>query len=139
MDGGVRMAHLRSPLLPELLRTLLGRRVTVRYPHGPLELPEGYRGLVVVDPDLCRGCGVCVRDCASEALVLERGEHGAFRLVLYPERCAYCGQCEASCRFGAIRLTNAFKPGEADKSDLVTVLVDRPADEPEENDDEAEG
>ncbi len=123
------MARYRSPLLLELVRTLLKRRITVRYPYGPLELPEGYRGLVTADPDLCRGCGSCVRDCPANALELEHGERGSFRLVLYPERCAYCGQCETSCRFGSIRLTNAFKPGAAAKEDLITVLVRHDADE----------
>lgn len=133
------MARYHSPLLPELLRTL-GKRVTVRYPYGPLELPEGYRGLVIADPDLCRGCGLCVRDCPANALELERGKGGAFRLILHPERCAYCGQCETSCRFGAIRLTNAFKPGAATKADLTTVLVEHDADAPQDEDrDKADG
>jgi len=95
------MARYRSPLLLELVRTLLKRRITVRYPYGPLELPEGYRGLVTADPDLCRGCGSCVRDCPAKT----------------------------SCRFGSIRLTNAFKPGAAAKEDLITVLVRHDADE----------
>jgi len=130
------MSRYSSPLLAELLRTLFGKRITVRYPYAPVELPEGYRGLVVADPDLCRGCGLCVRDCPADALELVKGENGAFQLILHPERCAYCGQCEMSCHFGAIRLTSAFKPGAGSRDELTTILVDHPADEPAEEPDD---
>ena len=37
------MARYSSPLLSELLRTILNKRITIRYPFAPVELPEGYR------------------------------------------------------------------------------------------------
>jgi len=135
VDGGLNMARYSSPLLSELLRTLLRKRITIRYPFAPVELPKGYRGLVVADPAKCRGCGLCVRDCPADALELEKGDDGSFRLILHPERCAYCGQCEISCHFGSIQLTSAFKPGATSKEELITVLVDHPADEDSHEDD----
>ena len=78
---------------------------------------------------------MCVRDCPANALELEKGDDGSFRLILHPERCAYCGQCEISCHFGSIRLTSAFKPGATSKEELTTVLVDHPADEDSHEDD----
>jgi len=111
-------------LLPELWRTLVKDRITVAYPLGPLELPAYFRGRVTVDPDLCIGCGLCVRDCPASALQLER-DGTKFRLVHYRDRCAYCGQCEESCRQGAIRLVADFAPAAPRRDALCDVLVEK--------------
>jgi hydrogenase-4 component H len=115
------LAHL----LPELVRTLFGQRVTVRYPFTPLELPAYFRGKVVVRPELCAGCGSCVRDCPASALELEREGRERFRLIHYHDRCAYCGQCEDSCRLGAIVLVSEFVPASSRRDALAQVVVER--------------
>jgi hydrogenase-4 component H len=113
-------------LLPKLCRTLLTQPITVRYPFALLNLSPYVRERIEIDPDLCQGCGACVRDCPAQGLVLERLARGAFRLVLYLDRCATCGQCETSCRAGAIRQVNAFAPPVTVRADLVQVLVEKP-------------
>ena len=88
---------------------------------------------MVIDPVLCTGCGLCVRDCPAFALELEHGSSAQsaskgrekFRLIHYHDRCAYCGQCEASCRFGAIVLNNDFVPASPSRDELRQVMVDR--------------
>ncbi len=96
-------------ILSALLDALIRKPETVAYPHGPLSMPENYRGVIVMaDPDQCSGCGLCVRDCPAQALVLEKTSRNEFRLSYYPARCAYCGQCEDNCRRGAISHTNAL-------------------------------
>jgi formate hydrogenlyase subunit 6/NADH:ubiquinone oxidoreductase subunit I len=113
-------------LLPQIWRVLRqGPRTTVKFPFGPAELPEGYRGRVVIRAENCRGCNMCVRDCPAFALELERNGRDAYRLIYHPERCAYCGQCELSCNFDAIYLSNEFVPGEPDRADLSVVLVNK--------------
>ena len=134
--------HSLVYLLPQLWRTLFTRPITVRYPFGPLELPSYFRGRVVIDIDLCRGCGLCVRDCPAFALELERESdtlsplvlspalskvegkaegsksRDKFRLIHYPDRCAYCGQCQDVCRYEAIWLTSEYVPAAADRDAL---------------------
>lgn len=105
---------------------------TVNYPYGPAELPEGYRGRVRIDPDACRGCGLCVRDCPAFALELEREDRQTFRIIYHPDRCAYCGQCEVSCVSDAITLTNEFVPGTPRRERLTCMLVDRKDEEKKE-------
>ncbi len=123
-------------LLPELWRTLFEKIITVAYPFGPLELPDNYRGRVRIDPEKCRGCGACIRDCPAFGLELEKEGRDEFRLVHYPDRCISCSQCEDSCRLGAIWLTNEFvKPAIGEKP-RVEVLVDRKPSEEEEKEDE---
>ncbi|MDY7039561.1 MAG: 4Fe-4S binding protein [Chloroflexota bacterium] len=130
------ISRLRSLvyLLPELWRTLFTRPITVRFPFAPLKLPPYFRGKVTIDdPHLCRGCGLCVRDCPAFALELERESDASnpskrgeqFRLIHYHDRCAYCGQCEASCKAGAIRLVGEFVSAETDRDTLSQVMVEQ--------------
>ena len=110
-------------LFPELVRTLVAPRTTVRYPAGPLVLPDAFRGRVVVRTDLCTGCGLCARDCPASALELQREDRQRFRLIHYEDRCAYCGQCVDSCRQGAISLVNELPGAAAWRIELTRVLV----------------
>jgi formate hydrogenlyase subunit 6/NADH:ubiquinone oxidoreductase subunit I len=127
------LAHL----LAELRRTLLADRVTVQYPFAPPELPDGFRGTVVVaDQDVCKGCGLCTRDCPAYALELERDSKDQFRLTHHPDRCAYCGQCADNCPSHVIVLTNELVAATHARDTLVQVLVERggsKAEESEEN------
>jgi formate hydrogenlyase subunit 6/NADH:ubiquinone oxidoreductase subunit I len=112
-----------AQLLPELVRTLFGRRITVRYPFTPLELPANFRGKVVVQAEACGGCGLCVRDCPAFALEMERESKDRFRLVHHRDRCAYCGQCEDTCRVGAIELVGEIVPATSRRDVLVEVVA----------------
>ena len=117
------LAHL----LPELVRTLLARRVTVSFPFQPLEQPAYFRGKVIIQPELCEGCGLCARDCPAFALELEREGRGRFQLVHHRDRCAYCGQCADSCPQGAITLVSEFVPSTPRRDTLTQVIVERDA------------
>jgi hydrogenase-4 component H len=111
-------------LVPELWRAFSRRKEASRARSDNIQISPYFRGKPELDPELCRGCGVCVRDCPAYALELEREDRERFRLVLYQDRCAYCGQCEASCDFEAIKLGNKIAVGAAEREDFVEVLVD---------------
>jgi NADP-reducing hydrogenase subunit HndC len=51
-----------------------------------------------IDPDLCRGCTLCARNCPAGAI------EGAVKEVhtIDNEKCVKCGSCIEQCRFGAI-------------------------------------
>jgi len=118
-------------LLTQMVRALVSRPETVDFPFGPPEISHGYRGRITVDPEKCRGCSLCVRDCPALALELQREGKNVFKLIYYPARCAFCGQCEASCTFGAITQTNEIVHGTSDPEALQEVLVDRRSASPE--------
>ena len=109
-----------SYLTPHLLKRLLRRRETIRYPHGPLGLPGTYRGQVAVEIATCVGCGACQRICPTRAIQVERTEGGGVRVVLFRDRCASCGLCAARCPRDAIRMLAAFAPSATSRSQLRT-------------------
>lgn len=115
----------RQYLLKAIIDAVIARPDTVAYPYGDLVLPEGYRGAIVIDPEKCTGCGLCVRDCPTGALKLEKKSRDEFKLIHYPARCAYCSQCENSCHRSAIGHSNALVGATANPQELVVVLKEK--------------
>ena len=51
-----------------------------------------------IDPDICNGCGACVRKCATDAIIgLKKEPHSIIQA-----QCSKCGVCIETCRFDAI-------------------------------------
>ncbi|HEX7468386.1 MAG TPA: 4Fe-4S binding protein, partial [Methanobacterium sp.] len=56
-------------------------------------------GEIVTDVDACMACGVCVKKCPTNALILEKDE-----IVVDSDKCILCGECEKMCTVNAIKL-----------------------------------
>jgi heterodisulfide reductase subunit A len=54
----------------------------------------------VIDPDLCRMCGICAKVCPYGAIHWKKGEIA----TVIDAACAGCGNCGAACTFGAITM-----------------------------------
>ena len=53
-----------------------------------------------VNPEKCKGCGACARNCPSDAIMGDiRKPH-----VINPFKCIRCGMCQSRCRFDAIQI-----------------------------------
>ena len=115
----------RLALLLSLLDALIGGAETVSYPETELELPNGFRGAIQLDPEKCTGCGLCARDCPASALKLVKESKSNYKLIYNPARCAYCGQCELSCHRGAISHSNQLTGSTRDPHSIVVVLKDQ--------------
>jgi 2-oxoglutarate ferredoxin oxidoreductase subunit delta len=59
------------------------------------------KGMVIIDEDRCKGCGLCVAFCPKEVLQLaeERFNVKGYRPVekVRPEACIGCATCAAVC------------------------------------------
>lgn len=53
----------------------------------------------VIDPNKCKKCSLCSRNCPVSAI---SGEVGKTPYVIDQNKCIKCGACMSSCRFGAI-------------------------------------
>ncbi len=53
-----------------------------------------------IDPELCTGCGLCVRRCPDDAIIGEK-RHAHY---IATEKCINCGTCRQFCPFGAIKV-----------------------------------
>ena len=68
------------------------------------------RGMVRVDVDECKGCGLCVEACPPRVLLLsERLNHSGYRTATYAGAgCTGCGICFMACpEPGAITVLRA--------------------------------
>ncbi len=91
---------------------------------------------VKIDPELCNGCGICVRTCPKQTLAIVSG-----KAVATGKESMNCGHCAAACPTGAITVqaldSNALqfttfntgniwiKPGSFDVGFLVQLLRSR--------------
>lgn len=59
---------------------------------------NGRKRHLEINPELCRGCGKCKRNCPMEAI------SGEIRMphTIDTEKCIHCGACWGACPFGAI-------------------------------------
>ena len=56
------------------------------------------QGKPIVDPELCRGCRKCARECGSDAII-----YGTDRKAFIDQKlCKGCGRCIGACNFDAI-------------------------------------
>jgi len=58
------------------------------------------RGLFLyeIDPEACKGCGICLKNCPADAITGERKEPH----VIDQEKCTRCGTCWDKCPFTAV-------------------------------------
>ena len=61
----------------------------------------GQKLVAVVDPELCRGCHVCVRSCPLRIIAIKD------RLAVLTGACVGCGKCIGYCPVKARRLVEA--------------------------------
>jgi len=63
--------------------------------HGKMEMHS--EGCPVINAELCVGCGMCVKNCNNEGVVIKKK-----KAVVNPDKCVGCGHCFAYCPKGAI-------------------------------------
>lgn len=111
-------------LIAVLVEALFKAPGTKRGSARGVKLPKGSRGAIVIQAGQCSGCGLCVRDCPANALILEKESAQKYRLIYYPARCAYCGQCEESCRNNAISHSLDLPETTAKTGEIIQILKD---------------
>ena len=93
--------------LKVLFRNLLDGPSTDPFPLGPTFTPERLRGKVVIDPDLCMGCGVCRHVCTAGAIdIRPKEDNSGYSITVWRDSCCLCASCRHYCPTGAMSITN---------------------------------
>jgi hydrogenase-4 component H len=108
--------------LREAIICLKAGRVTLRYPFEPHDPAPGFRGKLVVDPDLCFGCGGCAAVCPAGVILLRDRDQLNRVVEFHWARCTYCGRCEQVCPEGAITMSQHFETATNLPEDMVLTL-----------------
>ena len=79
-------------------RTIMERRLLVKQYE------------LLLDRDICVGCGICADNCPKEAIIYSPAEFRGIRAVTRPsidfdpERCVLCGECVSLCPMHALQM-----------------------------------
>ena len=65
------------------------------------KMQQHNQGKPHVDPDLCRNCKRCAKECGSDAIFYDTG-----KAVINQDLCKGCGRCIGACAFDAISNDN---------------------------------
>jgi formate hydrogenlyase subunit 6/NADH:ubiquinone oxidoreductase subunit I len=96
-------------MLREVLRSVGLKPATRLYPAERPIIPERFRGQLRFFADKCIGCKLCMRDCPSNAIVIEKVGEKQFKAHINLDQCLYCGQCVDSCMKKALEMTTVFE------------------------------
>jgi len=96
-----------AAMLNDIVESLFKRPITEKYPFERHPAPERLRGKLMWDPEKCTGCGLCNKDCPSNAIELITIDKKAKRFVMeyHADRCTYCAQCVQNCRFECLSMS----------------------------------
>ena len=105
-------------MLGEVLKHLGAKPNTIAYPFGPAAVQAGLRGKIKFFAEKCSGCKICVKDCPSDAITINKLGDKRFECVFDLDKCIYCAQCVDSCPKKALSVTNEFELAQLDRHKL---------------------
>lgn len=124
-------------MIRQVLSSFFKKPATVDYPHDKSGMPKGFRGKLKFYPEKCIGCMMCMRDCPSNAIKINKVGDKKFEAVIDLGKCIYCGQCVDSCPKKALEITNEFELAQLDNQKLKVTFRAEPAKTPEESTDKS--
>jgi formate hydrogenlyase subunit 6/NADH:ubiquinone oxidoreductase subunit I len=109
-------------MISEVLMTFFKKPATILYPAEKIDMPEKFRGKLKFYPEKCIGCMLCMKDCPSNAIKINKLPDGKFEAEIDLDKCIYCAQCVDSCPRKALEATKDVELAQLDSKKLKVVL-----------------
>jgi formate hydrogenlyase subunit 6/NADH:ubiquinone oxidoreductase subunit I len=109
---------LSTQIAKEAFQNLFKKRATEKYPEAPANVAEGFRGKQVLNLANCISCGLCARECPSNAIEMVVVD-GKKRPLIHLDKCIFCYQCAETCPKKVFQTSKVFELAVTDKSTLV--------------------
>ena len=101
----------------EAMNHLLKKPATIKYPAESANIPDKFRGKLKFYAEKCIGCKLCMKDCPSDAIHIEKvGD--TYEAVIDLDKCLYCSQCVDTCPKKALEATPKFELAQIDRKKL---------------------
>jgi formate hydrogenlyase subunit 6/NADH:ubiquinone oxidoreductase subunit I len=107
-------------LIKDMGSCLFKKPFTREYPAVKVEVPEGYRGRHILNPEKCISCGLCERDCPAQAIELVEVS-GKRMPKFYLDRCVFCYLCSEGCPREAITLSPNYEMSTTETDELLVL------------------
>ena len=117
-------------MLKQLLDSVHKKPATENYPFIKSIPISKSRGKINFYPDKCIGCKICMKDCPSNAITINKVGEKQFECVVDLAKCIYCAQCVDSCPKKALEATEEFELAQLDRSKLKITYHAGPQDHP---------
>ena len=89
----------------KVLRSLLSKPATLRYPFVRRIYYKNTRGKITIDITKCIYCGACQRKCPTQALIVHKIDK---KWVINRLRCISCGYCVEVCPKKCLIMENQY-------------------------------
>ena len=104
------------------LSSLFSKPSTVQYPKEKPHYPEGLKGHISLNAQECILCGICMKNCTTNCISVERKEE---KWSIDPFQCVQCGYCITVCPKKCLSMEPHSTDVSAKKSS-ISVHVDLP-------------